>query len=606
MAEPSAATLVELFHTTCDRNRDRQALVTGAGEQPRTHTWSQYREEAVAVAVGLRRLGVVAGEHVALMLANRPEHVICDVASLLAGAVPASLYVELPREQLTHVATDSGAVVAVVEDAAMLARWQQVWSQLERLRAVVVLDPSGVRLGDRVVSYDQLRWWGRYPATDELAALERIRGELRPDDPVTLVYTSGTTGEPKGAVITHRNVLYQIETLPSVIGLEAGERVLSYLPFAHIAERVVSHYLAIGHGLTAYFVPSIDLLGDALRTARPQLLFGVPRVWEKLRERLLDGIEQEPSRARRWLARTAIEVGQRQAALRLSGRAVPRSLKLRHAVLNRLVLEQVRRTIGLDRVRRMASGGAPLSEELEVFLAGIGLEILDVYGLTEATAVVSITRPGHTRPGTVGPPLPGTEVRIGGQAQVLVRGPQVFAGYHRRPEATQQVLDADGWLDTGDLGHLDPDGSLRITGRSKDLIVTSGGENVAPSAIENAVRERSPLIAHVCAVGDRRPYIAALIALDGEALASWCRRRGLEPMSPQQAVDHPEVVAEVASAVDEANAELSRREQVRSWTIVSEEWTIDSQLLTPSQKLRRGAVIERHPRQIEQLYDSGG
>ena len=603
--ETGSRTVLDVFDDTCDRFGGEPALVAGSGTSARTWTWAQYREEAVSLAVGLRRLGLEPGEHVALMLANRPEHVVLDLATQFAGGVPSSLYLEFSEEQLAHVGADCGAVVAIVEDAAMLRRWRAVWPQLSELRAVVVLEPGDEDLPEQVVSLAELRTQGVAASSDELAALEQVRSRLTPDDPVTLIYTSGTTGPPKGAVITHRNVLAVVEALSQVFDLYAGDRVISYLPLAHIAERAVSHYLGVGHALTVYFVADIDQLAPTLQWSRPQLLFGVPRVWEKLRSRLLAGIEESDSALQRRLATVAVNVGQRQARLRLAGQPVPAQLRWRHALLDRLVLSRIRRTLGLDQVRYVASGAAPLSPELMTFHAGIGFEVLDVYGLTESAAVVSLNRPGDAKPGTVGRPLPGTEVRIASDGEILVCGPQVFAGYHRQDAATQQVIDADGWLHTGDLGSLDDDGRLHITGRSKDLIVTTGGENVAPGVIEDAVRQRSSIIAQVCVVGDNRPHVAALIALDPDELASWCRRRGVEPLEPATAATHPEVVDEVARAVADANQVLSRREQLERWTIVPDEWTIEGQQLTPSQKLRRARVIADYPQLIEQLYADG-
>ena len=612
--ELGARSLLDVFDDTCDRHGGDPALVAADGGSTRTWTWSQYRDEAHALAVGLQRLGLKPGEHVALMLRNRPEHVILDLAALLAGGVPGSLYLELSPEQLAYVAEDCQAAVAVVEDAEMLRRWQQVWPRLPELRAVVVLDASAEPdasaapgsddrgTDGQVLDFEQLRAWGEHPSSEELETIEQVRGRMSLDDPATLIYTSGTTGPPKGAVITHRNVLFQLWALSQVFDLRAGDRVISYLPLAHIAERVVSHYLGVGHGLTVYFVADIDRLPATLQEARPQLLFGVPRVWEKLRSRLLAGVEESDSALQRRLVTAALTVGQRRAQLRLAGDRVPAGLRWRHAVLDRLVLQRIRSTLGLDRVRYVASGAAPLGPELMVFHAGIGLEVLDVYGLTETTAVASLNRPGDPRPGTVGRPPPGTQLRLADDGEVMVHGPHVFAGYHRRPEATREVIDADGWLHTGDLGSFDDDGRLRLTGRIKDLIVTSGGENVGPGVIEDAVRSRSPVIAHVCVVGDDRPHVAALIALDRDELGQWCRGRGIEPLEPAAAASHPDVVDEVARAVHEANEQLSRREQLERWRIVPDEWTIEGGQVTPSQKLRRAQVIADHPQLIEELY----
>ena len=594
---------VDVFHETCDAHGDEPALVEHTANGLSVRTWHDYRREALALAVGLRSLGVQPGSHVALMVSNRPEHVIADVATLLAGAVPTSIYLSLAEEQLLHVAGDCQATVAVVDDAAMLERWLAVRDRLHDLRVLIVIDPPEGELPDRVMSLAQVRALGEDADAAQHSELEHLRAQLRQDQPVTLIYTSGTTGPPKGAVITHRNVLYQLEALSTIFDLQPGQRIISYLPLAHIAERVVSHYLGIGRALTVYFVRDISELLTTLQGARPQLLFGVPRVWEKMHTRLLDRVEDTERAFERTLARRALAVGQATARLRLAGEQVPPRLRLQHALLDRLVLAKVRHGLGLDRIAYVASGAAPLDPELMVFFAGLGLEVLDVYGLTETTAVVSCNRPGRARPGTVGLPLPGTEVRTAADGEILVRGPHVFAGYHGRPEATREVIDPDGWLSTGDLGRIDDDGLLHVTGRRKDLLITSGGKNISASLIEDAVRNRSPIIAQTCVVGDRRPYVTALIALDADALADWTQRHGLPAMGVAEAATTSEVVAEVERAVAETNRRLARPEQIKRWTIVPVEWTVDTGEITPTQKLKRSEVHDHFPELITELYE---
>ena len=603
LAEMGDRTFVDVFHETCDAHGDQPALVERTDDGVAARSWEDYRREATALAVGLRQLGVQPGEHVALMLTNRPEHVLSDMAALLAGAIPTSIYQTMADEQLAYVAGDCGAVVAIVDDPATLERWLAVREDLEELRTLVVVDPPAGELPHGVTTLSQVRELGEHPAPEDLAELAHIRRELRPEDAATLIYTSGTTGPPKGAIITHRNVLYQLAALPTIFDLRAGLRVISYLPLAHIAERVVSHYLGVGRALTVYFVRDVAQLVETLKGARPHLLFGVPRVWEKVHTRLLEHIADTEPAVKRRLAERAVAVGRRRAELLLAGEPVPRGLRLQHAALDRLVLAKIRDGLGLDRIVHVASGAATLDPELMRFFAGLGLEILDIYGLTETTAVVSCNHPGRPRPGTVGFPLPGTQVRIAEDGEVLVHGPHVFAGYHNRDEATREALDDEGWLHTGDLGTFDADGYLRVTGRRKDLLVTSGGKNIAPSSIEDAIRTRSPIIAQVCVIGDRRPYVSALIALDSEALTDWSQRHGRPLTGVGEAATAPEVLAEVERAVEEANTGLSRPEQVKRWTIVPVEWTVDTGEVTPTQKMRRAEVLQHFPELVSGLYD---
>jgi long-chain acyl-CoA synthetase len=603
LAKIAGKTLVDVFHETCEAHADVPALVERTADGVAARSWEDYRRDAATLAVGLRRLGLQPGEHVALMLTNRPEHVLLDVATLLAGAVPTSVYVTMADEQLTYVAGDCGAALAAVEDETMLARWRDVREQVEGLRTLIVLDPPAGELPEGVVTFEDVRALGEQPRPDDLAELDRIRDGMRPEDTATLIYTSGTTGPPKGAMITHRNVLYTLAALPTIFDLQPGHRVISYLPLAHIAERVVSHYLAIGQALTVYFVRNVSQLVETLQGARPHLLFGVPRVWEKVHTRLLERIADTEPALKRRLAERAVAVGRRRADLRLAGEPVPRGLRLQHALLDHLVLAKIRDGLGLDRIVHVASGAATLDPELVHFFAGLGLEVLDVYGLTETTAVVACNHPGRSRPGTVGFPLPGSRVRIAGDGEVLVNGPQVFAGYHNRPEATSDALDDDGWLHTGDLGEFDAEGYLRITGRRKDLLVTSGGKNIAPAVIEDTIRTRSPLISQVCVIGDRRPYVSALIALDAEGVAAWAQRRGDTPPTVGEAATSLEVVAEVERVVAEANQRLSRPEQVKRWTIVPVEWTVEHGEVTPTQKMRRAQVLDHFPELVSGLYE---
>ena len=597
-------TLLDAFEDTCRRQPDATALVILEDGEPHRRTWGDYRDTARAVAMGLRRLGVDHGAHVAIMLANRPEHVICDVGALLAGGVPTSVYNTLPAEQLAYVADDSRAVVAIVEDAAFLERWLAIRDRLPELRTLVVLDPAGADLSDEhVMTFADLVAAGSAAlaeADDELGA---VRHRARPDDTATLIYTSGTTGPPKGVVLTHGNVLYQVEANASYVEIHDGQRVVSYLPLAHIAERMFSHYLAIGFGFEVWFVPDVTKVLDTLLQARPHHFLGVPRVWEKMRTTLLGKIEETPG-PRRALAQRAVAVGTRKADLELRGGAVPRGLRLQHGLFDKVVLSKIRHGLGLDEIVNVVSGAAPLHEDLVVFFHGIGLEVLDVYGLTESTAVVASNRPGRVRLGTVGFPLPGTEVRVAEDGEVLARGPHIFTGYLNREDATREAIDEDGWFHTGDLGALDDEGVLRITGRKKDLIVTSGGKNLSPTNIEDEIKQRSPIISQVCAVGDGRAYVAALVALDDEALPPWCERRGIPFTSFAALTSHPQVVAEVERAVAEGNARLHRAEQVKQWTIPPVPWRVDTDELTPSQKLKREVVTAKHADLIDRLYSA--
>ena len=533
-----ARTLIDVFMTTCAENGGRPALIAKEGDAFRTRTWAEYRFEARRLAVALRRRGVDHGGTVALMMTNRPEHVVADVATLLAGATPVSVYNTLAPEQLAYVARDCRARVAIVEDTAVLARWLEVRGELPDLETIVVVDTDGAELPEGVESSEALAAEGEALLPAATGELENAWRAVRPDDAVTIIYTSGTTGPPKGVVLTHQNLLYMMEVLQRLLAIEPGQSGISYLPLAHVAERMVTHYVGIRFAGSVTFVRDVADVLESLQNARPQMFMAVPRVWEKFHVRLLQRIEEMPER-RRALAERAIAAGLERVRLEMAGRPVPPALRARTVVFDRLVFSRIRQGLGLDRLRYAVSGAAPIGAELLEFFSAIGVPILEVYGMTETTAVLTANRPGRIRIGTVGQALPGVELAIADDGEVLARGPNIMPGYLNREDATAETIDGDGWLHTGDLGRLDDEGYLTIVGRKKELIITAGGKNVAPNNIEAQIKPRSPIIAQVAVIGDRRPYLVALVVLDAEALPGWLQAKGLPFERLAAAAAHP-------------------------------------------------------------------
>ena len=605
LAEIEGRTLVDVFMATCDANGGRPALVTKEGDGFRTRTWAEYRREASEIAMALRRRGIDHGDFVTLMMANRPEHVLCDVGTLLAGATPVSVYNTLAPEQIQYIADNCDARIAIVEDAAFLERWTAVTDELPNLELLVVVDPEGVELSDEVISFEQLVAEGVDALAGGQGELENSWRAVAPDDPVTLVYTSGTTGPPKGVVLTHRNLMFELGSIQRLLEVEPGHRSVSYLPLAHIAERMATHYLGIRYVGTVYFVRDVADVLETLAEARPQMFFAVPRVWEKMHAALMAKIEASEDERKRKLALKAIDVGTTKVRAELEGRTPSLGTRLQHALFDRLVFAKIRDGLGLDQLNHAISAAAPISADLLTFFAAIGIPIIEVYGMTESTALITANEPDDNRIGTVGKALPGTEVRIAEDGEILARGPHIFPGYHEREEETAQAIDEDGWLHTGDLGTVDDDGFVRIVGRKKELIITSGGKNLSPNNIEESVKQRSPIIAQLCAVGDDRPYIAALVVLDAETLPGWCEARDIPFSSVAEAAEHPDVRAEVQRAIDEGNEHLARVEQVKRWEIVPSEWTAESEELTPSLKLKRTVIHSKYSDVIDGLYASG-
>jgi long-chain acyl-CoA synthetase len=594
--------------TLCDLLAEHAA---GHGDAPamswkrdgawQTLSWREYRERVAEVAMGLAGLGVGHGDFVAIMATNRPEHVLADQGAVHAGATPTSFYFTLPPEQLQYVAGHCEAKVAVLEDRDMLKRWQDIRDGLPALRYLVVLDGAQDGDGPGVLGWDELVGRGRDALAADRSAFEDLRGRVGPEDNATLLYTSGTTGPPKGVLLTHHNLLFECTALHRRSGLEAGGSSVSYLPLAHIAERVLSIYVPLAMRSHVWFCPEPTQAVEYVREARPTLFFGVPRVWEKVRAGIQAKLAAEENERKRKIAQRAVETGLEVVRRRQRGEAVPFGLRARHAVLDRLVLAKVRHAIGLDRCTYASSAASPLAVDVAEFFAAIGLPLVEVYGMTETTGAATGNRPDRIRIGTVGPALPGVEVRLATDGEVLVRGPVNTPGYFRQPEATAGLIDAEGWLHTGDVGELDDDGYLKIVDRKKELIITSSGKNLSPANIEGLLKEH-PLIGQALVYGDDRPYVVALIVLDHELAPAWAARNGLGTDDLAALAAHEQVLAEVQLAVDAANQRLARIEQVKRFEILPVEWTAESEELTPTLKLRRRIIHAKYAERIDALY----
>jgi long-chain acyl-CoA synthetase len=594
-------TLCDLLREVADRHGDQPAAWWRDGGRWRSLTWRQQRRLVVEAAAGLASLGVGRGDFVALMMDNRVEHVLADQAAVHAGGVPTTLYSTLPPEQVRWCAGHCGAKVAILQDREVAKRWQEVRDGLPALRHVVLLDGAEDVAGvPGALGWRELLARGRAALEADPGLVERLAAQVRPDDPLTVLYTSGTTGPPKGVVLTHHNVLYEVAAVDPLTGLPDGLAVISYLPLAHIAERLLTIYSPLWKHNQVFFCPvPTDVVGY-VQHARPLSFFGVPRVWEKVWSGLTARLDAEPPRRRR-LAYAAIDTGREVVRRRQRGERLPLRLRARHALLDRLVLAKVRAGVGMDRCRFVASSAAPLAADLAESLAALGLPVLELYGLTETTGAATGNPPDALRIGTVGQPIAGVELRLAGDGEVLLRGPITTPGYLNDPTATAELLDADGWLHTGDVGALDEAGYLRIVDRKKELIITAGGKNISPANIEGLLKAH-PLVDQALAFGDRRPYVVALVTLDPEAARGWARRQGIPDLELEALARHPLVVEEVEHAVEAANQRLSRSEQVKRFTILPAEWTAESEELTPTLKLRRRVVHAKYAAELEALY----
>ncbi|KNB53272.1 hypothetical protein AC230_06930 [Streptomyces caatingaensis] len=550
-----APTVAHAFDVTADAFAGRPALRAADGC---TWTWHAYREDARRCAAGLARLGLRPGDTLGLLLANRPEFHIADAAAMTLGVTTCSLYPTAPRDELRHLVDDSRMSVLVTDDPD---RAEDLGRHCPGLRHTVVLGDDGLA-----------------PLTGTGAPLPHGH-RPRPHDVLTLVYTSGTTGPPKGVELTHAAVRATGRAFLERVPLPAGSRLVSYLPMAHIAERCCSHYLPMVLGADVTCCPGPERLFSVLPAVRPHWLFSVPRVWDKLRTRLLAELAAAPEEFRTGALR-ALELGETLAE---GGDPAARAAYERLAPA---FLAPVRAVLGLDEARHVHVGAAPVTPATMAFLHALGLPAGEIWGMTELCAAACVTVPGRHRPGWIGPPLPGVEVRTAPDGEVLVRGPGALRGYRGRPRDTAEVLDADGWVHTGDLGELDADGALRITGRKKELIVNAYGKNMAPARIEARIGDGDPLIDQVCVIGDGRPYNVALITLcDGGPAPDRDRIR---------------------RAVARGNRHLSRPERVRRFALVDDAWTPRSGLVTPTLKVRRRTIGRHYRDLIDTLYAGGG
>ena len=531
-------------------------------------TWRDYADRAARVAGGLAALGLERGERVVLMLRNRPEFHVIDMGVLLAGATPISIYNSSSPDQIQYLTEHSDAVVAVVEDVDFLERFLKVRPELPALRAVVVLeDPDGLAPDD-VVRFDSL-------LDADPVDLQAAADAVQPGDLATVIYTSGTTGPPKGVMLSHFNICWTTESTRRAIGFPVeGFRLVSYLPMAHVAERMVTHYFHVLDGTEVTSCPDPAQLAPYLREVRPNYFFAVPRVWEKLYAGVHAALAADPSKQAS--VEKAMEAGAVDA------------------------LAPVRAQIGLDDCRVAFSGAAPIPLEVFMFFLKLGLPMSEIYGMSESCGPMT-WEPFEVHPGTVGPPIPGCEVKLLDDGEVCCRGGNVFEGYLKDPVRTAEVLDDEGWLHSGDIGVFDDGGYLKIVDRKKELIITAGGKNISPANIEAALKS-FPLIGQACVIGDMRPYVSALIVLDPEVAPAWAKSRGFDASAMGELARHPDVRAEVERAVAEANARFSQVEQVKRFTLLADEWLPDSEELTPTMKLKRRGVLTKYADEIEALY----
>ncbi|HET8979700.1 MAG TPA: AMP-dependent synthetase/ligase [Solirubrobacteraceae bacterium] len=584
-----AATLAEALRATAAAHPDIVAVRTP--DDGVSLTWSELLERVDALAGGLAGLGVRRGDSVALMLANRPEFHIADLAAVTLGATPFSIYVTYPAAEIEFLIRDSGARVAIVEQA-FLAPMLEARRQLPDLEHVIVVDgeaPEGVLALSAVEGAD--------PGFDGAAAAAQVRG----DDVLTLIYTSGTTGHPKGVELTHQAVMTTAVRVAELMEFPAGSRVISWLPSAHIAERMAHHYIPVVWAGTVTCAPNPREVVSYLPQVRPNWFFAVPRIWEKLKAGLEAMLAGQPEEQRRPVEE-ALAASLERVRLRQRREPVPPELEARVAAADEQIFVHIRRMLGLDDLVAVNAGAAPTPVDVIEFFHALGIELAELWGMSETCGTGAVNRPGQVKIGTVGPASPGVELRIAPDGEILCRGDFLMSGYRNQPEKTAEALDAEGWLHTGDIGSIDDEGFLTIVDRKKEIIINSAGKNMSPANIEAAVKSGSPLIGQAVCIGDRRPYNTALIVLDADFAPQWAAQNGLGDRSFDELAAEPAMVAAVQAGIDAANARLARVEQIKKFRILTGDWQPGGDELTPTIKLKRRPIAEKYAAEIDAMY----
>ncbi len=585
-----AQNLALAFEATVERIGDDPAIIFGEGDEQRTYSWDEVAARVRRIAGGLASLGVSKGDTVALMLNNRPEFILCDLAAVSLGGVPFSIYQTSSPEQIQYVCTDADAKVAVVE-TAFLEVFNEACEQLPGIEHLIVIDgEGGAHTLESLEAVDP-----DFDTADAVSAVE-------PDDLLTLIYTSGTTGPPKGVQLTHRNLMCLTAGVEGIIDFpERGAKVISWLPAAHIAERGAHYYLPVIRGCSVTICPNPREIVDWLPKVRPTWFFAVPRIWEKLRAGLeaklaaIPGEEGEKARA-------GVEAALEKVRLEQAGEEVPAELAAGVAEADETMFSHLRTALGLDEAIAVNVGAAPTPVEVLEFFHAIGIEIGELWGMSETCGAATVNPPDRIKLGTVGPPLPGVEIQLAEDGEVLVRGDLIMPGYRNMPEKTAEAIDDEGWLATGDIGELDRDGYLKIVDRKKELIINAAGKNMSPANIEAKLKAASPLIGQAVTIGDARPYNVALIVVDPDFAPVWAKQNGLDDKGVGELAREPALIAAIQEGVDAANAKMSRVEQIKRFTVLETDWAPGGDELTPTMKLKRRPIADKYSEEIEALY----
>jgi long-chain acyl-CoA synthetase len=605
MTEPwtvhGQATLPTLFRAVVAARGDSVAMREKDLGIWRAVTWRQYGERARRAGLGLVALGLRQRDVVSVIADNGPEWLYTDMGTLSVGGVTNGIYTTDAPRQVEYIVNDSGTRFFFAADEEQLDKILEVRARCPQLVKIIVFDTEGLHgfKDEQVISFEQLLDLGAAYEAEHPGVWDAMVEIAKPEDLAILVYTSGTTGPPKGAMLSHRNILFQLGYAEFLTEARPGDQQLSFLPLAHVAERTFSVFYPLRTGSTVNFAESIDTVPDNLREVAPAVFFAVPRIWEKF----YSGVAlrmREATPLGKLAYRWALGVGMRMAQRRIERRAPSRGLRMLYRMADLLVLDNIKRSMGLHRVRGAATGAAPIAPELIRWYMALGLDMREVYGQTENCGLATAMPPDRIRLGTVGVARPDTEVRLSPQGEILLKGPHVFMGYYKNPERTAQTI-VDGWLHTGDVGRMDADGFLTITDRMKDIIITAGGKNITPSEIENQLKF-SPYISDAVVIGDQRKYLSCLIMIDHETVAQFAQERNVPFTNFASLCRAREVQDLIWGEIERVNRQFARVETIKKFRLIEQLLTAEDEELTPTMKLKRTFVNRKYKDVIETMY----
>jgi len=598
---PAAPTITELFASAIDRWAERDAFHVRDGDGWRAITFAEYGAAVRAVAGGLIAEGFAAGDFGAIVCTNRPEWHEADFGLINAGLVSCPVYPTNAASQVAYILAHSEAVVVFVEDETQRLKVEAIRSECPALRRCVVIDNSAGGGDDGFyLTWDDLKRRGEEHLAAHPQDYDDRRRAAGPDDLLAVIYTSGTTGPPKGTMLSHHNAVFTLASLDEVMESTTEDRKLSFLPLSHVAERASSEYLQLQQGFQIWFNNDVTRIGEDLKAARPTVQFVVPRILEKQYDGIRALLDSLPDEQRQG-ALQAIELGKQRTRLAEQGRSLPDELEAAWQRADGQLFAMARAALGYGEIKVLLSGAAPIARELLDFFNAIGVRTYEVYGQTEDHGPTTINRPDRFRLGTVGYAIPGGKLRIAEDGEILYRGDNVCLGYYKDPEATAQLIDADGWMHSGDIGVLDDDGFLTITDRKKDIIITAAGKNIAPQVLEQKLKF-SPWVSQAIVIGDRRRYVTALLTLDEVTVTQFAQQKAISYETFADLAEHPDILGLLEAHVAAVNAELSTVEQVKKFRVLSQDFDVASGTITPTLKIKRKPILDRYAELVEQMY----